>query len=74
MSPESGADRTRKFVTTSSVPVEPVYGPQDAAADSERLGTPGQYPFTRGIHKVEVVIEGFVCQFSFSNNMLRRVS
>jgi len=51
MSPENGADRERKFVTTSSVPVEPVYEPQDAPTNDERLGAPGQYPFTRGIHE-----------------------
>jgi len=51
MSPENGPDRERKFVTTSSTPVEPVYGPQDSSTNGEPLGAPGQYPFTRGIHK-----------------------
>ncbi len=51
MSPEDGRGRERKFVTTSSVPVEPVYGPQDAPTSGEQLGAPGQYPFTRGIHE-----------------------
>ncbi|MEX0682638.1 MAG: methylmalonyl-CoA mutase family protein [Dehalococcoidia bacterium] len=36
-------------MTTSSVPIAPVYGPADASgADT---GEPGQYPYTRGIHK-----------------------
>ncbi len=50
MSNEDGPGRKRKFVTTSSVPVEPVYGPENAGANGARLGAPGQYPFTRGIH------------------------
>jgi methylmalonyl-CoA mutase N-terminal domain/subunit len=43
--PERGA-----FVTSSGFPVEPVYGPWNAPAAGERLGMPGEYPFTRGIH------------------------
>ena len=43
--PERGA-----FVTSSGFPVEPVYGPWDAPDGGERLGLPGEYPFTRGIH------------------------
>ena len=38
------------FVTSSGFPVEPVYGPWDAPDAGERLGMPGEYPFTRGIH------------------------
>ena len=40
--------------TLSGSPVEPVYGPgptgEDASADFERIGWPGEYPFTRGIY------------------------
>ena len=40
--------------TLSGSPVEPVYGPDpaspDAIADFERIGWPGEYPFTRGIY------------------------
>jgi len=34
-------------------PIAPAYGPEDlAGVDFERdIGRPGQYPFTRGIHK-----------------------
>jgi methylmalonyl-CoA mutase N-terminal domain/subunit len=52
-----GVDRR---VTLSGSPVEPVYAPDDLSADSadsaggapgfERIGWPGEYPFTRGIH------------------------
>jgi len=47
--PRAGTDR--KFMTTSSRPIEPVYGPPDAPPDYAReLGAPGEYPFTRGVH------------------------
>ena len=38
------------FVTSSGFAVEPVYGPWDARDAGERVGLPGEYPFTRGIH------------------------
>lgn len=36
----------------SGLPVEPVYGPRalDGWDPAERLGEPGRYPFTRGVH------------------------
>src|SRR3990172_5232515 len=37
------------FDTLSSVPVEALYGGEESAED-ERLGVPGEYPFTRGIY------------------------
>ena len=38
--------------TSRSTPRKPVDGPEDAPAEriAERLGTPGQFPFTRGVH------------------------
>ncbi len=42
------ADGVTPAFTDSAVPVEPLYGP--AGADWERVGFPGQFPFTRGIH------------------------
>jgi len=44
-------ERKPSFTTSSSIAVEPVYTPEDAPEDrfSERLGFPGEYPFTRGI-------------------------
>jgi methylmalonyl-CoA mutase N-terminal domain/subunit len=38
--------------TLSGLPLEPVYGPADDAAvpGFERIGWPGEFPFTRGIH------------------------
>ena len=40
------------FSTLSGVEVDPVYGPPDGADDPrmERIGWPGEYPFTRGLH------------------------
>jgi methylmalonyl-CoA mutase N-terminal domain/subunit len=37
------------FDTLSSVELEPLYGPPDGPPD-ERIGVPGEYPFTRGIY------------------------
>lgn len=45
-----GPERRTVFETTSGIPVERLYTPEDAAGGyEERLGYPGQYPFTRGI-------------------------
>jgi methylmalonyl-CoA mutase N-terminal domain/subunit len=46
------ASRTaeRDYTTLSGLEVEPVYGPDGADARMERIGWPGEYPFTRGIH------------------------
>jgi methylmalonyl-CoA mutase N-terminal domain/subunit len=35
------------FDTVSSVPLDPLYGPPDV---DEKIGLPGEYPFTRGIY------------------------
>jgi methylmalonyl-CoA mutase N-terminal domain/subunit len=42
-----------RFTTISGVPIEACYGPEDAArADYTRdLGAPGEFPYTRGIHR-----------------------
>jgi methylmalonyl-CoA mutase, N-terminal domain len=45
-------ERNKRFMTTSSEPIERLYTPLDVAdldyvAD---LGNPGEYPFTRGVH------------------------
>jgi methylmalonyl-CoA mutase N-terminal domain/subunit len=49
---DSAHKRDADFGTLSGDPVEPVYGPP-AGADVpgfERIGWPGEYPFTRGLH------------------------
>jgi len=49
-----GTESAGPFVTTSSKPIERLYGPTDfgdGGLDYERdLGNPGEYPFTRGVH------------------------
>ena len=43
-------ERCQSFETTSGIPVERVYTPQDVGTDYIRdLALPGQYPFTRGV-------------------------
>jgi methylmalonyl-CoA mutase N-terminal domain/subunit len=43
-------ERRPKFETTSGVPLDPVYAPEDVKSGlDERLGLPGEYPFTRGV-------------------------
>jgi methylmalonyl-CoA mutase, N-terminal domain len=39
--------RDADFTTLSGLEVDPVYGPRD---DVERIGWPGEYPFTRGLY------------------------
>jgi methylmalonyl-CoA mutase, N-terminal domain len=48
----AGRVRDADFTTLSGVPVDPVYGPPQGAADPrmERIGWPGEYPFTRGLY------------------------
>jgi methylmalonyl-CoA mutase N-terminal domain/subunit len=40
------------FTTLSGVEVDPVYGPPEGSVDPRlpRIGWPGEYPFTRGLH------------------------
>jgi isobutyryl-CoA mutase large subunit len=50
-------DQARKrdadFTTLSGLEVDPVYGPPPGAVvpDFERIGWPGEYPFTRGLYR-----------------------
>jgi methylmalonyl-CoA mutase N-terminal domain/subunit len=47
-----GQVRDADFSTLSGASVDPVYGPDDESADPrmERIGWPGEFPFTRGLH------------------------
>jgi len=38
------------FTTLSGEPVEPLYGPGDVGPFSERIGFPGEFPYTRGVY------------------------
>lgn len=48
----AGRVRDADFSTLSAVEVDPLYGPAEGAdvPDFERIGWPGEYPFTRGLH------------------------
>jgi methylmalonyl-CoA mutase N-terminal domain/subunit len=45
-----GRLRDADFTTLSGVEVDPVYGPCEGEPVDERIGWPGEYPFTRGVH------------------------
>ena len=42
-------ERDASFTTLSGVPIEPLYTAADLP-DAERIGVPGEYPFTRGVY------------------------
>jgi methylmalonyl-CoA mutase N-terminal domain/subunit len=48
----AGRVRDADFSTVSGVEVDPVYGPADgdSVAGFDRIGWPGEFPFTRGLH------------------------
>ncbi len=44
-------ERDAEFSTMSGVPIKPLYTPEDVEGDyDERLGYPGEYPYTRGVY------------------------
>src|SRR4051812_37360566 len=50
VAPVVGPDDSRRF-TDSGIEIDPLYTEDDLPADlAERLGQPGEHPFTRGIH------------------------
>src|ERR687887_107055 len=51
VAPVVGPDDPRRF-TDSGIEIAPLYAEDDLPADlAERLGEPGEHPFTRGIHR-----------------------
>ncbi|MGH3513207.1 MAG: acyl-CoA mutase large subunit family protein [Pseudonocardiaceae bacterium] len=48
----AGRLRDADFTTLSGAEVDPVYGPRegDTVEGFQRIGWPGEYPFTRGVH------------------------
>jgi methylmalonyl-CoA mutase N-terminal domain/subunit len=46
----STPERSAGFSTMSGVPVRPLYTPEDVGGFEERIGFPGEYPFTRGVY------------------------
>jgi methylmalonyl-CoA mutase, N-terminal domain len=49
---DAAATRDADFTTLSGTPVDPVYGPPAGAGSPgfERIGWPGEYPYTRGLY------------------------
>ena len=47
---EASRRRDADFTTLSGVEVDPVYGPPGADPRFERIGWPGEYPYTRGLY------------------------
>jgi len=49
---DAAARRDSDFTTLSGVEVDPVYGPPegDPVGDFERIGWPGEFPYTRGLY------------------------
>jgi methylmalonyl-CoA mutase N-terminal domain/subunit len=49
---DAAAKRDADFTTLSGTTVEPVYGPPAGTSDEgfERIGWPGEFPFTRGLY------------------------
>ncbi|HEX8007564.1 MAG TPA: methylmalonyl-CoA mutase family protein, partial [Trebonia sp.] len=45
-----GRKRNARFSTLSGIEVDPVYGPPGDAEPPERIGWPGEFPFTRGLY------------------------
>src|SRR6187431_1504110 len=43
-------ERDGLFSTLSGEPVKPLYTPDDVGAFDERIGFPGEFPFTRGVY------------------------
>ncbi|HYB99731.1 MAG TPA: methylmalonyl-CoA mutase family protein [Candidatus Limnocylindrales bacterium] len=47
---KKGPERRQSFHTLSAIPVQPLYGPPNGAEyPMDKLGMPGEYPFTRGV-------------------------
>src|SRR5215217_1034240 len=47
---DAARKRDADFTTLSGMPVDPVYGPRGPVEEFERIGWPGEYPFTRGLY------------------------
>ena len=43
-------ERRSSFTSLSGEPVRPLYGPEDVGSFEERIGFPGEFPFTRGVY------------------------
>jgi methylmalonyl-CoA mutase N-terminal domain/subunit len=55
MAPQEKKDPSRDYTTISGIPLKPLYTAKDLEERGwkyeERLGDPGQFPYTRGVHE-----------------------
>ncbi len=66
--------RDADFTTLSGLEVDPVYGPPDGETDPrmERIGWPGEFPYTRGLHPTGYRGRGWtIRQFSGFGNAVQ---
>ena len=47
---EATPERDASFTTLSGEPVRPLYTAEDVGGSDERIGFPGEFPFTRGVY------------------------
>jgi methylmalonyl-CoA mutase N-terminal domain/subunit len=47
---EATPERDASFTTLSGEPIRPLYSPDDVGPFEERIGFPGEFPFTRGVY------------------------
>jgi methylmalonyl-CoA mutase N-terminal domain/subunit len=47
---ERSPERKERFATLGGIPVDRIYTPRSSKSGFERIGYPGQPPFTRGVH------------------------
>jgi len=46
---EKSPEHKPEFTTSSGIPLDRIYVPEEAPVDERQLGFPGEYPFTRGV-------------------------
>jgi methylmalonyl-CoA mutase, N-terminal domain len=47
---DAAPQRRDEVTTLSGIPLEPLYGPHNVEVDTDRIGYPGQFPYTRGVY------------------------
>jgi len=43
-------ERTVRFSTVSDMELDPLYTAEDVRPDPDRIGVPGEFPYTRGVY------------------------
>jgi methylmalonyl-CoA mutase N-terminal domain/subunit len=47
---EKSPERKERFTTLGQIPVDRIYTPRSSSGGPERIGYPGKFPYTRGVH------------------------